>query len=344
MILLLGASGYIGRAFASELRRRGYWFIPLTRKAIDYTDFDVLFGYIRKVRPAFLINAAGYAGKPDVDACELAREETLIANTLLPQTIARACLMTNTPWGHVSSGNIYSGAKVKEGGALRIETNLDRPEMRRRLAERPESIVGFSEQDEPNFSFRRQPCNFYSGSKALAEEVIRGVGQNYIWRPGTAFDGRSEPGNFLWNLQRPARVVDSVDSLSQVEDFARASLNLWERQAPFGIYNIANPGVVTMRQVVELVQRILKPARCLEFWKDDEVDLDDTPSLPRSHCVLDGSKLAGAGVEMRSVEGALEDALRNWRQVAPAGGDDLSLSSRVPLFTLPPEQTGLTRD
>jgi nucleoside-diphosphate-sugar epimerase len=34
MILLLGASGYIGRAFANELRRRGDRFIPLTRKAI----------------------------------------------------------------------------------------------------------------------------------------------------------------------------------------------------------------------------------------------------------------------------------------------------------------------
>ena len=112
MILLLGSSGYVGRIFTTELQRRGCAFIPLTRQAVDYTSFGLLFDHVRKTRPAFIINAAGYAGNPDVDACELAREETLFANAILPQTIAKVCLMTNTPWGHVSSGSIYSGAKI----------------------------------------------------------------------------------------------------------------------------------------------------------------------------------------------------------------------------------------
>src|ERR1041385_7965726 len=110
MILLLGATGYVGQAFARELRRRDCDFNPLTRKAIDYTRFEVLFDYLRKTRPAFLINAAGYTGSPNVDACEIARAETVQGNALFPQTVARACSMTNTPWGHVSSGCIYSGA------------------------------------------------------------------------------------------------------------------------------------------------------------------------------------------------------------------------------------------
>ena len=118
MILLLGASGYVGQAFSAELRRRRWSFIPLTRRAFDYTSFDILFDYVRKMRPEFIINAAGYAPNPNVDACESAREEVLCANALLPQTIARACLMTNTPWGHVSSGSIYTGAKVAEWGHL----------------------------------------------------------------------------------------------------------------------------------------------------------------------------------------------------------------------------------
>jgi len=72
---------------ATELRRRGHSFIPLTRKAINYADFTLLFDYVRKVKPEFIINAPD-PGKPNVDACELAREETLFVNTLLPQTIA----------------------------------------------------------------------------------------------------------------------------------------------------------------------------------------------------------------------------------------------------------------
>ena len=96
MILLLGSTGYMGQAFSTELRRRGHSFIPLTRKAINYSDFNLLFDYVRKVAPRFIINAAGYRGRPNVDACEEDRENTLFANTLLPQTIARVCSMTGT--------------------------------------------------------------------------------------------------------------------------------------------------------------------------------------------------------------------------------------------------------
>ena len=63
MILLLGATGYIGQAFSSELRQRRISFIPLTRKAVDYSNFDVLFGYIRRMKPEFVINAAGLRSK-----------------------------------------------------------------------------------------------------------------------------------------------------------------------------------------------------------------------------------------------------------------------------------------
>jgi UDP-glucose 4,6-dehydratase len=318
MILLLGASGYIGRAFANELRRRGDGFIPLTRKAINYADFNLLFEYVRKLRPEFIINAAGYRGSPNVDACELAREETLFANTLLPQTITRVCSMTNTPWGHVSSASIYMGAKVFEGGTMRIEKDLNRPDLQRLLAEHPESFQGFTEWDEPNFSFRCPPCNFYSGTKALAEDVIRGIGRSYIWRPGIPFNEREESRNFLLRIQQYPKVYNCVNSISHVEDFVRACLNLRERQAPFGIYNVVNPGVITTRQVVDMIQRILKPDRRFEFWRNDAEFYRFGARTPRSNCILDISKLLATGVEMRPVEEALEDSLRNWRPVTSA--------------------------
>src|SRR5271170_6392883 len=84
MILLLGASGYIGRAFASELRRRGHSFIPLTRRAFDYTRFDFLFDYLRTIKPVFLVNAANYCGHPPEAGCEAEREQAMSANALLP--------------------------------------------------------------------------------------------------------------------------------------------------------------------------------------------------------------------------------------------------------------------
>ncbi len=106
MIALLGASGYIGQAFARELRARGRDFLPLARADIDYTRFDAWLRFLRERKPEFVINTAGYTGKPNVDACEIARADTLIGNTLLPQTIGQGCEVAGVPWGHVSSGCI----------------------------------------------------------------------------------------------------------------------------------------------------------------------------------------------------------------------------------------------
>jgi dTDP-4-dehydrorhamnose reductase len=232
-----------------------------SRQQVDYTRWDALAGFLREKRPELLINAAGYTGKPNVDACETTREETLFANTLLPQTVARVCLLTNTPWGHVSSGGIYTGAKIIEGGKMRVIRDLNQPEIRRLFEQSPERLFGFTEWDEPNFSFRHAPCNFYSGTKALAEEAICGIGQSYIWRPATPFGEQSVPRNFLWKLQHYPKVYDAIASLSHLDDFVRASLDLWEYHAPFGIYNMTNPGAVATRQVIEMIQQILDAGR-----------------------------------------------------------------------------------
>ena len=58
MILLLGASGYIGEAFVRELQHRKIEFIPLSRKRVDYTRFDLLLEFLRAKKPAFVVNAA----------------------------------------------------------------------------------------------------------------------------------------------------------------------------------------------------------------------------------------------------------------------------------------------
>jgi dTDP-4-dehydrorhamnose reductase len=312
MIVVLGASGYIGEAFVRELQNRGKAFIPLSRAELDYTRFEALIGFLRERKPDFLINAAGYTGRPNVDACEIARADTLAGCALLPQVIANACAAADIPWGHVSSGCLYSGAKIVEGGKMRVEKDLTRPELRKLVEESPESIHGFTENDPPNFSFRNPPCSFYSGAKALAEEAIAGVGRNYSWRLRIPFDEYDNARNYLSKVQRYAKVYDNVNSISHRADFVRACLDLWERRAPFGIYNVVNPGFVTTRRVVEWVQEILRPDRRFEFWKSDE-EFYRVAKAPRSNCVLDVSKLLATGVQISPVEEALETALRQWK-------------------------------
>lgn len=313
MILLLGASGYIGSAFANELQRRKKNFVPLSRRQMDYTRFDSLVQFLKSQKPEFVINAAGYTGKPNVDACEDAKADTLAGNTLLPQTIANACAASEIPWGHVSSGCIFSGAKILENGGSRVEKDMTKPDARAVAEKSPEKILGFTETDSPNFSFRDLPCSFYSGAKALAEEAISGVGRSYIWRLRIPFDQYDNARNYLSKLQRYPRVYDNVNSISHRSDFVRACLDLWEKRAPFGIYNVTNPGFITTRQAVQMIQKILKPARNFEFWKNDSEFYHKAAKTPRSNCVMDVSKLLAAGVKIRGVHEALEHSLKNWK-------------------------------
>ena len=313
MILLLGGTGYLGEAFRCELQRRELPFRNLSRSEVDYTRFDPLLAFLKANQPEFVINCAGFTGKPNVDACEAARADTLLGNAVLPLTIAAACSAADIPWGQVSSGCIYTGAKIVENGVQRVEKDLTQPELRALAENSPDSVRGFTEADVPNFSFRDGPCSFYSGTKALGEEVMRGVGRSYIWRPRIPFDEFDNPRNYLSKVQRYAKVYDNVNSISHRSDFAAACLDLWVKRAPFGIYNVTNPGFVTTRQVIALVEKFLKPARRFEFWASDAEFYQVAAKTPRSNCVLDTTKLLAAGVKMRPVLEALEDALRYWK-------------------------------
>ncbi|MFN7138222.1 MAG: dTDP-4-dehydrorhamnose reductase, partial [Limisphaerales bacterium] len=119
--------------------------------------------------------------------------------------------------------------------------------------------------------------------------------------------------NYLSKVQRYAKVYDNVNSLSHRADFVNACLDTWKLKTPFGIYNVTNPGYVTTRQVVQMIQDVLKPSRAFEFWENDEEFYKVAAKTPRSNCIMDVSKLLNAGVKMRPVEDALLDSLRNWK-------------------------------
>ena len=313
MIVLLGGTGYFGQAFQRALTAQGREYLTLGRPKLDYTRYGELVKFLRATRPSFLINAAGFAGRPNVDACEIARAETLLGNTLFPQTVAHACEAAGVSWAQIGSGCIYNGAKFTRDGKTWVEPDLNRAEVKKFFRQGDVTVRGFTETDQPNFSFRQPPCSFYSGTKALAEEALAGAPQTYVWRPRIPFDEFDSERNFLSKLQRYAKVYDNVNSISHLGDFCRACLELWECRAPFGIYNVTNPGWVTSRQVVELVEQHLRPNRKFEFWTDDVEFYQQGVKTPRSNCILDVSKLLGAGVKMRPVEEALEAALKNWR-------------------------------
>jgi len=317
MILLLGGTGYVGQAFARELHARQLEYRTLSRHELDYTRFGVLLDLLRAVRPQFVINAAGYTGKPNVDACELDPGGTLAGNLLLPQTIAQACDVAGIPWGHVSSGCLYAGAKLPGPEGWRAVKDLTQPDARALVESQPEMVQGYVETDLPNFCFQDPPCSFYSGTKALAEAAIAGLGQSYIWRLRIPFDEYDSSRNYLSKIQNYPRLYENVNSLSHRRDFVRACLDLWAGRAPFGTYNVTNPGFVTTRQVAELIQARFPAHRPFEYWAGDEEFYRLAAKAPRSNCVLDVSKLLATGVALRPIFEALDDSLRHWQPPQP---------------------------
>jgi len=290
MIYLLGGTGYVGQAYQALFRLKGMPYRNLRRSDLDYSDKETLRCALLEDRPEFLINAAGYTGKPNVDACELHKAECLEGNAVLPGTIALACEEAGVPWGHVSSGCIYSGDGP--GGN------------------------GFTELDPPNFTFRTNNCSFYSGSKALGEEVLAGHPSLFVWRLRIPFDSVDNPRNYLSKLMRYQRLLEATNSISQLDEFVAATLACWTGRVPFGTYNVTNPGKVTTHEVVELIRRSGVCDKAFEFFPSEAEFMKAAAKTPRSNCVLDSSKLASVGMRLTDVHQAVACALKAWRKAA----------------------------
>jgi dTDP-4-dehydrorhamnose reductase len=290
MIYLLGGSGYVGQAYQALFRRKAVAFRSLRRSEVDYCNPDRLREALLADRPEFLINAAGYTGKPNVDACELHKAECLLGNAVLPGSVAQACEAAGVPWGHVSSGCIFSG---------------DGP-----------GANGFTEADAPNFTFRSGRCSFYSGSKGLGEEVLAGRPGLYVWRLRIPFDRVDNPRNYLTKLMRYPRLLDATNSISELDEFTEATLTCWTNRVPFGTYNVTNPGRVTTREVVDLILRSGVCTKEFTFFASEAEFMGTAAKTPRSNCVLDPSKLAGAGIRLTPVHEAIARDLKAWKRAA----------------------------
>ena len=287
MVILLGATGYVGKAFAQLLISKEIEFLGLSRRDFNYYDTAALRNLLTEKNVKFLINSAGYTGKPNVDACETHKSETLLGNSVLPGIIGDACRDACVPWGHVSSGCIYSGRR-NDGEA-------------------------FTENDPPNFCFRNGPCSFYSGSKALGEEVLQGREDHYVWRLRIPFNHVNGPRNYLSKLLNYRCLLEAENSLCHLDEFVAACWECWVQRIPYGIYNMTNTGSVTTKQVTPLIKKYLGTDKDFKFFATEDEFMAKAALTPRSNCVLDNSKIRAAGIPISDVEQALMRALTEWR-------------------------------
>lgn len=245
MLITLIGHGYVGKYIAAELSDQG---IPY--RWVDH-------GYIADIGiPAgtdFVINAAGFTGVPNVDACESRKDETLNGNVIFPLYVES---ISEVPVLHITSGCVYSG--YPDGG--------------------------YKEDHRTDFTFDNG--SFYSGSKALFQELwtpYADHNRSYLFRIRMPFGPDNLDKNLIMKLYKYKRLVDFKNSVSYLPDVAKAAVHFALTRPEPGIYNAVNPQPITTRRITEYMNY---PAD----WMT-EAEFKSEVIAPRSNCTLNPDKM-----------------------------------------------------
>lgn len=284
MIVLLGATGYVGSAFAEYLQRQGMAFAAPTHADLGLTSKDAVAAWFAGKRVAFVINAVGFTGRPNIDGTERERWRCLQANTVVPGVLAEVLGGMGIPWGHVSSGCIFNGARADGSG--------------------------FSEEDEPEFALTDARAGWYARTKWMAETLLNGLPGVKVWRMRIPFDEVDSERNYLTKLMKYERLLEVRNSISHRREFAAAAVETLVRNVPDGIYNVTNPGSILTSEVAEALQRHGICTKAFSYFSGEEDFLAMPGRVFRASCVLRSEKLAAVGISLREVHESLDMTLR----------------------------------
>jgi UDP-glucose 4,6-dehydratase len=282
MILLIGESGYIGKEFVKQLSINNLKFISLSYKACKR---DVLLNIIRQNNIKYIINCAGFVGKPNIEICESQKDKCIEGNILLPILLKEVCEQADIIYGHISTGCLYNGESL--------------------------SSKGYNENDEPNFTFEKNNCGFYTGSKALTEKIVKQYSKSYIWRIRLPFENVNNNRNYISKIIKYDTLITEANSITNKKEFVNACIQSIIKQIPFGIYNITNTGSISALDIVQKLQKTIMPNKKAIFLNMDDF-YKKISSMPRSNCVTDNSKILSAGIYMSDVDRSIDDCLNDW--------------------------------
>jgi dTDP-4-dehydrorhamnose reductase len=210
-LLITGATGTLGNAFARACDARALPYCLTTRGELDICDEASIAAAIEAHRPWAIINTAGFVRVPDAereqDACHA-------ANAAGPEKLARACAAAGIELVTFSSDLVFDGA-------------LGRP---------------YLEDDAVN------PGGVYGASKAKAEAAVLAAMPEALMVRTSAFFGPWDRYNFAWHvlsaLSRGESFeadADTVISPTYVPDLCHATLDLLV-DGEKGLWHLANPG------------------------------------------------------------------------------------------------------
>jgi dTDP-4-dehydrorhamnose reductase len=213
-ILISGASGTLGRAFARVCARRGIAHRLLDRAAMDIADPVSVGAALQRWKPWAVVNASGYV---HIDAAETELDRCFRENAIGPQVLAERCTAAGIALVTFSSDQVFDDSIARP----RVESDAIRP------------------------------LNVYGSSKAAAEARVREAHPAALVIRTSAFFGPWDEHNFLMRALRalargePFTAADDVRvSPTYVPDLADTCLDLLI-DGEAGLWHLANAGDVS---------------------------------------------------------------------------------------------------
>jgi dTDP-4-dehydrorhamnose reductase len=213
-ILITGATGTLGRAFARACSLRGLAFRLLRRAEMDIADVRQVDEVMARIQPWAVVNAAGYVR---VDEAEQEPDACFRENVDGPATLALACARAGIPLLTFSSDLVFDG--------------------QRRSPYCEEDVV--------------RPLGVYGRTKAEAELRVRKLHPPALVVRTSAFFSPWDEHNFVTAGIRTMRAGlpfpaarDTVVSPTYVPDLVHACLDLL-LDGESGVWHLANQGETT---------------------------------------------------------------------------------------------------
>ncbi len=226
LLLITGATGTLGAAFARVAESRALPHRLLTRRELDIADPASVEKVLRDSGAWALVNAAGYVR---VDDAERERGLCFRENTLGAVLLAEACARHNVRLITFSSDLVFDGLERKEP---------------------------YVESDAVS------PLNVYGRSKAEAERFVLGAMPTALIVRTSAFFGPWDEHNFvhaaLNALARGEEFVAADDAYvtpTYVPQLAHACLDLLI-DGESGVWHLANAGAVTWADFARRAARL----------------------------------------------------------------------------------------
>ncbi len=220
-IIVIGASGQLGREVAGAAEAAGHRVLALSRPDLDLGDTRAIRPTIGALDFDACVNCGAYTA---VDAAERDAEAAFRVNAYAAEEIARACAAGGRRLVQVSTDYVFDG----------------------------ESETPYLPEAPPG------PINVYGASKLAGEALARRahpdgtlvVRTSSVFGVAAAREGGG--GNFVETVLRLARerqdlrvVSDAVMAPTYAPDLARAILALLDCDAPAGTWHVTNEGTAS---------------------------------------------------------------------------------------------------